>query len=155
MYNPTLKLDNGTRWKRFTSEVDIIRYYVHNEKAYVYVRPDHPIVELTSAKDVLKYIDNGALFVIPAPEPDGVMEVVAKTTIEEIEYKYPYYRGEERENVEIPWEEMSYMDTLPVEISTVIEHLEYLRRYGCTFVTFASHPDHSAYYFYGLKHIIK
>lgn len=71
----------------------------------------------------------------------------------EIDLEPPFYDGDERNEVEVPWNQLDYVDDgVPsMELDELIGILQGIKRRGADRVYIATHEDHHGYYFYGVK----
>ena len=82
-----------------------------------------------------------------------VEHFVAEESKNELDLEFPYYDGDEDNDVIIPYDHLSYVeDGVPsIPIDDVVEMLTKLKKAGANRVYIAPHCDHHGYYFYGVK----
>lgn len=76
--------------------------------------------------------------------------LVAEIEHSEIDLDYPFYSGEERNEVITPEQDFWY-DTESMSIDDAIKSLQELKKKGSNRVYIVAHSDHHSYIFTGVK----
>ena len=69
----------------------------------------------------------------------------------ELDLEHPNYEGDDRNEVMIPYNKLSFVEAPSIGIDEVIGILNRLKEQGADRVYIADHCDHHGYYFYGVK----
>lgn len=77
-------------------------------------------------------------------------KLIESKEFSEIDLEYPFYENDERNEVEMPNEEIWY-DTESMSIDDAILTLEHLKEKGADRVYIVAHSDHHGYIFTGVK----
>ena len=75
--------------------------------------------------------------------------LVKKISKTEIDLDSPFYTGDERNEVEVITDNITYSPSM--DIDEAINILNELKKSGSNRVYIADHEDHHGYYFYGVK----
>ena len=80
-----------------------------------------------------------------------VEKFIAEESRTELDLDYPNYEGEERNEVMIPSNKLSFVEAPSMDIDEAIKILTELKDKGANRIYFADHCDHHGYYFYGTQ----
>lgn len=82
-----------------------------------------------------------------------VEKFICKVSRTELDMEFPNYEedGEERNEVMIPYNMISFADSPSMDIDEAIKILEEIKEKGANRVYIADHSDHHGYYFYGVQ----
>ena len=80
-----------------------------------------------------------------------VEKFIVEESRTELDLDYPNYEGEERNEVMIPSNKLSWAEAPSMGIEEAIKILEDMKTKGANRVYFAAHCDHHGYYFYGTQ----
>lgn len=80
-----------------------------------------------------------------------VEKFIEEKSLTELDLDFPFYSGEERNEVMSPMNRLDFVECPSVNIDTVIDLLTDLKSAGSDRVYIADHCDHHGYYFYGVK----
>jgi hypothetical protein len=80
-----------------------------------------------------------------------VEKFIDKDERTELDLDAPFYNGDIRNEVMIPYHKLDYTEAPSIEIDEVIKILNDLKTKGADRVYIADHCDHHGYYFYGTK----
>lgn len=76
------------------------------------------------------------------------IDTIEKT---DLDLGYPYYEGDIKNEVMIPYNRLKFSEAPSLDINEVIKILTELKEKGANKVYIADHFDHDGYYFYGVK----
>ena len=80
-----------------------------------------------------------------------VEKFVAKKNLTDLDLVYPYYEGEESNDVMIPHNKLTYVNVPSMDIEKVLTILNEMKEKGANRIYIADNVDHQGYYFYGVK----
>ena len=80
-----------------------------------------------------------------------VEKFIIKENKTDLDGEYPNYIGEIQNEVMIPNNKLTYVNTPSMDLEEAIEILKCFKKKGANRVYFANHCDHRGYYFYGTK----
>ena len=80
-----------------------------------------------------------------------VEKLIDCKTRTELDLEYPHYDGDDRNEVMIPYNKLSFVEAPSLDIDEAIKIITELKEKGANRVYIADHCDHHGYYFYGVK----
>jgi len=69
----------------------------------------------------------------------------------ELDLDFPNYDGDERNEIETPYDKLTWSEAPSMDIDETIKILTDLKEKGSNRVYIADHCDHHGYYFYGVE----